>query len=196
MMFNYYLSVLLLGISVQTVSSDAASIKGKITARGVRSPENVVVYLEKVEGEFKPPEKNPRMDQKNLIFVPHVLPVLVGTTVDFPNSDDVRHNVFSPRKENKFNLGTYSSGVVRSVTFSKPGIAPLLCNVHAEMSAFIVVLENPYYAVSNREGTFEIKGVPPGTYTIKTWHEKLKDFEQEITVPEEGDVTLELKLTR
>ncbi len=136
------------------------------------------------------------MDQKNLIFIPHILPILVGTTVDFPNSDNVRHNVFSPSKAKKFNLGTYSAGVVRHVTFDTPGFYPLLCNVHAEMSAFVLVFENPYFAVSNKDGEFEIEDVPAGTYTLKTWHQKLKEGKQEITVPEEGDLAVELKLRR
>lgn len=196
MKVKFFMSILILGLFTNIFTVEMATITGKITARGVRSSENVVIYLEEVKGDFKPPKKNAVMDQKNLIFIPHVLPVLVGTTVDFPNNDDVRHNVFSPKKENKFNLGTYASGVVRKVTFEKPGIAPLLCNVHAEMSAFIIVLKNPYFAVSNREGIFEIKDVPPGTYTIKTWHEKLKEHKQEIIVPETGIVNLDLKLTR
>ncbi|MBW7997350.1 MAG: hypothetical protein FVQ81_12420 [Candidatus Glassbacteria bacterium] len=187
-------SLILLGVFAQTL--EAGTIKGKIIASRVRSPENVVISLEGVKGEFTPPKENPVMDQKSLIFIPHVLPVLAGTTVDFPNNDKVRHNVFSPSKAKKFNLGTYAAGVVRNVTFDTPGFYPLLCNVHAEMSAFILVFENPYFAVSNRDGEFEIKDVPAGTYTLRTWHQKLKESKQEVTVPEQGEIAVELKLER
>lgn len=172
------------------------TITGKIKARGVRDARDVVVYLENVAGEFHPPEDKPVLDQKNLEFVPHVLPVLVGTTVLFPNSDNVRHNVFSPSKTKKFNLGTYASGVVREVTFDKPGVAVLLCNVHTEMSAYIVVLENPYYALTGPDGCFTIGNIPAGTHTVKTWHAKLKEKKQKGTVTEGATTTVEFELSR
>lgn len=172
------------------------TITGIIKAKGVRDARDVVVYLENVEGVFKPPAEKPEIGQKDLIFNPHVLPVLVGTTVKFPNNDNVMHNVFSPSKTKKLNLGTYGSGIVREVTFDKLGKVSLLCNVHAEMSAFVIVLENPYFALTGSDGKFTIKGIPPGIYTINTWHEKLKGKKQEVEVNEGGTVTLNFNLSR
>ncbi len=181
---------------VEGSKKPAGTITGTIKARGVRDARNIVVYLEKVEGVFEPPEEKPVVDQKNLIFIPHILPVLKGTTVQFSNSDSVQHNVFSPSKSNKFNLGTYGAGIVRDVTFDKTGAVALLCNVHAEMSAFVVVLQNPYFALTDPEGIFTIKDVPPGTYTLKTWHQKLKEKKQEVTVIEGDSVAVDFKLSR
>ncbi len=180
----------------QSVANTDGTITGIIKARGVRDSRDVVVYFENVEGEFKPPAEKPVVGQKDLIFNPHVLPVLVGTTVKFPNNDNVRHNVFSPSKAKKLNLGTYGSGVVREVTFDKLGSVSLLCNVHAEMSAFVIVLENPYFALTGPDGKFTIKGVPPGTYIIKTWHEKLKEKQQEVEVNKGETVNLSFSLSR
>ena len=193
-MYKFILNVILFLIFALELSSNAGTLKGTIEARGVRSPDNIVIYIDKIEGEFQPPEKNPVLDQENLKFIPHVLPVLVGTTVDFPNNDIIRHNVFSPSNAKIFNLGTYSIGITREITFDKPGAVTLLCKVHAEMSSFIIVLENPYFTVSNSEGKFEIKDIPGGTYTIKTWHEKLKESKQKVTIMENGDISIEFKL--
>lgn len=202
---KYFLAVLFWAIiSFTAVSADevedsekpGGTITGTIKARGVRDARNVVVYLENVEGVFEPPEEKPVVDQKNLIFIPHILPVLMGTTVQFSNSDSVQHNVFSPSKCCKFNLGTYGSGIVREVTFDKTGAVALLCNVHAEMSAFIIVLQNPYFELTGRDGIFTIKDVPPGTYTLKTWHQKLKEKKQEVTVIECDSVAVDFKLSR
>ncbi len=180
----------------QSMAKTGGTITGVIKARGVRDARDVVVYLENVEGAFEPLSEKPVIGQKDLIFNPHVLPVLVGTTVKFPNNDNVRHNVFSPSKTKKLNLGTYGSGIVREVTFDKPGVVSLLCNVHAEMSAFVIVLENPYYTLTAPDGKFTIKGIHPGIYTIKTWHEKLKGKKQEVEVNEGETVTLNISLAR
>jgi riboflavin biosynthesis pyrimidine reductase len=126
----------------------------------------------------------------NLVFIPHVIAVQKGTTVDFPNNDQVRHNVFSPPDCcNQFNLGTYDVGSSKPVLFDKSCEVPLLCNVHAEMSAFVVVLDNPYFGVTAKDGSFKIENVPPGAYKLKTWHEKLRSEEQEVKV--EGGKTVE-----
>ena len=177
-------------------ANENGTITGAIKARGVRDARDVVVYLEGVKGEFPPPEEKPVMDQVNLVFIPHVLPVLVGTTVLFTNNDKVKHNVFSPSKCCKFNLGTYGAGIEREVTFDQPGKVALLCNVHTEMSAYVFVLESPYFALTDLEGTFSIGNIPSGTYTIKTWHEKLKEKKQEVTVLEGKTISVDFKLSR
>jgi hypothetical protein len=124
-----------------------------------------------------------------------VLPILKGTTVDFLNSDDVQHNVFAPGKVEKFNLGTWGLGGVREYTFDKPGEVIILCNVHSEMVSYIIILENTYFAKTDKEGNFRIENIPPGTYVLKTWHEKMKSAPQEITVAqrETKEIPLELK---
>jgi hypothetical protein len=128
----------------------------------------------------------------------------------FPNNDQVDHNVFSLSRTQKFNLGSYKSGESKTVRFDTPGIVELRCDVHAEMLAYILVMKNPYYAVTDAKGRFEIpdvklmdqkgiKGItelPPGKYTLKTWHKKLKSKRETVTVPEEGAVSIQLKLTR
>ena len=159
------------------------SIAGRVDSPWVRRIEGAV-YVERIEGgKFDPPKEAAVMDQKDLVFVPHVLPVLVGTTVRFPNSDTVRHNVLSPKGSPKvFNLGTYDAGEAKEVVFETPGVVPLLCNVHSEMSAFVLVLETPWFARTDRTGGFQIEGVPPGTYRLTAWHEKLKPLTKDVKV--------------
>jgi plastocyanin len=188
-----------------------ANIKGAVKVKGLRTPENILVYLTKAPPGAEDLSKLKFvMDQRNLEFVPHVLPILVGATVDFPNNDKVDHNVFSMSRTKKFNLGSYTAGESKSVVFDKPGIVELRCDVHAEMAAYILVMKNPYFAVTDKQGHFEIpdsstlkqsglsggKDLPPGKYFIKSWHEKLKTQKQAVIVPENGDVTIQLDLTR
>ena len=174
----------------------AGDITGKVKVRRARNSANVIVYIDQIKGKvFEPPKKHAVMDQKNLEFIPHVLPILVGTTVDFLNSDDVLHNVFSPDYPGgKFNLGTWAKGVVKSYTFSTPGVATILCNVHPEMEAYIVALKTPYFAKTDKKGNFTIKNVPPGEYTLKVWHEKRKAKPQTVKVPAKGTVTVKFNL--
>jgi plastocyanin len=154
---------------------EPGSIKGRVKSPYTRLAVGVV-YIKRVDGvTFQIPKKNAMMDQKNLVFTPHVLPVLVGSSVDFPNSDSVRHNVFSRKGGSQdFNLGTYDAGLVKSVKFEKTGVTHLGCNVHAEMSAYIVVCQNPYFAVMDKKGNFEIPKVPPGKWQLTFFHEKMK----------------------
>lgn len=173
----------------------AATIRGSVIVAYAADSGDAVVYIDRLPGKtFPPPERPVVLDQFRLTFVPHVLPVLVGTTVAFPNSDEVRHNVFSPSPPKLFNLGTYPRGVTRTITFDKPGEVALLCNVHPEMSAYVVVVETPYFAVTGRDGSFEIHGVPPGTYTLSAWHEKSKPVSTVVTVTEARAVRVRLRL--
>jgi len=195
---KFFLSLPVL-LSLSAVSTVAAGdVTGKITARGARDAGNAVVYIEKITGKtFTPPKEPAAMDQKDMTFIPHVLPILVGTTVAFLNSDPVLHNIFSPDAvADKMNLGSWPKGQTRDFTFKKPGVAALLCNVHPEMSAYIVVVESPYFAVSVKDGSYTIKNVPPGKYTLQIWHEKLKGKPVEVTVPETGSVTADFLIAR
>lgn len=188
---NRRLQILALGVVSLLLSGPgfAGTIKGKVTIPRARTLADIVVYVEKAPGQFPPSKQHTVVNQKNLAFVPRITPVVVGTTVDFLNSDQVMHNVFTPDKcADKFNLGTWPKGEVRSFTFDKLGCSPvMLCNVHPEMEGFIVVLQNPYAAVTDKSGLYTIPNVPEGRYTIKVWNRKFLDVAQEVTVPK--DVT-------
>ncbi|MEK6623179.1 MAG: carboxypeptidase regulatory-like domain-containing protein, partial [Planctomycetota bacterium] len=163
---------------------NAGSITGVVTCAKVRDNADAIVYVEKVgDGKYAPPTDHAIIDQLNLTYVPRVVAMQKGTTADFPNSDAVRHNVFSPPTAAlQFNLGTYPTGVVKEVLFDVTGETPLLCNVHAEMAGYAVAFENPYFALTDKAGNYTIEGVPPGKYVVKTWHEKLKEVSQDVTV--------------
>ena len=189
----------------------AGKIQGTVKVQGLRTPANVLVYLSKApQMDVDLSKTNFVMDQRNLEFIPHVLPVPVGSSIVFPNNDKVDHNVFSMSRTKKFNLGSYKPGESKTVVFDKPGIVELRCDVHAEMAAYILVMKSPYFAVTDKKGNFQIPDanylkqaelenladLAPGKHLIKTWHEKLKTQKKSITVPENGDVTVQLSLKR
>lgn len=153
----------------------------------------MVVYLDRIDGKtFEPPAKKASVDQKNLAFIPRVLPVLVGTTVEFKNNDTVVHNVFSPSGE-KYDLGNWGQGKTAEHTFEKPGTYVQLCKLHAEMVAYVVVVETPYFSTTSVEDqSFEIRNIPAGDYKLKVWGERLKEkqlsFSMDVKV-EEGKTT-------
>src|SRR5579863_6559104 len=130
-----------------------------------------VVYVEAIAGKtFPAPTKPVVMDQKSLLFQPHVMAVMLGSTVQFLNSDKVQHNIFWPsingNKKMSHNMGTWPTGEERSFKFDAPGVVPLLCNVHPEMSGYIIVSPTPYFAVADASGNFNIADVPDGSYTV------------------------------
>jgi plastocyanin len=174
--------VLATGAALPLVAGD---LHGKVTCKGVRNSADAVVYVAAIPGKtFPVPKEHARINQQNLLFSPHVLPVLVGTTVDFLNSDAVLHNVYSPDDcAGKFNLGTWPKGEMRSYTFTKEcEAARLLCKVHPEMEGFVLAVPTPYFAVTKADGSFKIADVPDGAYTVKVWHPKLKATEKAVTV--------------
>jgi plastocyanin len=162
----------------------AGDLHGKIVCKGVRDCADAVVYVGAIAGKsFPAPKEHAKIDQKNLVFVPHILPVLVGTTVDFLNSDAVLHNVFTPEAcAEKFNLGTWPQGQTRSFTFKNECVATLLCKVHPEMEAFVLAVPTPYYGVTKADGSYHIPDVPDGSYTVKVWHPKLKATQKTVAV--------------
>ena len=171
----------------------AGDIEGKVTGMKGQS----VVYVEAIAGKtFPAPGNHPVMDQKGLVFAPHIMAVQQGTTIDFLNSDTVAHNVFwtavGTDKKAGHNLGTWPKGEKRSFTFDKPGAVPLLCNVHPDMGAFIVVSPTPYFAQTDDSGNYKIKDVPDGSYTVTVWHEGAKNQSKPVTVAGGGkaDFTL------
>ena len=188
--------IVFLALLGTATASWAGSIAGKVNWRGAADYSNAVIYAEKNPKEGVSAAKTSAvMDQVNLLFVPHVLPVAVGTTVSFPNSDEVRHNVFSPSPAKRFNLGTYPRGASREVVFDKPGEVTLLCNVHAEMSAYVLVLEIPHFTVSAKDGSFSLKDLPPGNYSVTAWHERFKSVSASVEVKGSETVPLDLTLT-
>jgi plastocyanin len=135
-----------------------------------------VVYLESApQSAFEANEqRRARMDQHDERFVPHVLAIVAGTWVDFPNDDKTYHNVFSLSKTQPFNLGRYAAGHSKAVRFENPGIVRVFCEIHSHMSAFILVFAHRYFAVTDDDGRYRIEGVPPGTYTVAVWNESLR----------------------
>jgi plastocyanin len=171
-------------IALMALPLMAGDIHGKVVAHGVRNSADAIVYVDKIAGKtFPPPSEHAKIDQKNMQFTPKVLAVVTGTTVDFLNSDAVLHNVFSPDAcADKFNLGTWPQGQSKSFTFKKECFASLLCKVHSEMEGYVAALPTPYFAVTGADGSYHIKDVPDGAYTVKVWHPKLKAATKSVTV--------------
>lgn len=190
--------ILLFFLSLTTVVTDifAGTIKGKVESRRLKTAKDVLIYIEKIEGkEFSPPEEPVEMDQVSLVFTPRVLPVVLGTTVEFHNSDDLKHNVFGVGDDD-FDLGVWTKGIVKTYTFNKLGEVAILCNVHPEMEAYVIVLQNPYFALTDEEGNYVMEDPPSGIYKLKTWHDRLRPVAKEVEVPEEGEVIVDFELKR
>ena len=197
--------------------SRAGSIRGRVDVRrplpgierrptvaelGAPAPRDLadrlrsVVYLETApRGAFEQYEGGRAiMDQRNETFVPHVLAITTGTTVAFPNSDRIYHNVFSLSKPRAFDLGRYAVGRSKSVRFDRPGIVRVFCDIHSHMSAFILVFNHPFYAMSDDDGRYHIDNVPPGTYNVIAWNEGVASEPRAVTVgdgtPADLDFTL------
>ncbi len=187
--------------SAEKAAGDAGSIKGTISVSGVRSPENVLVYIEKAPGEYPPPKEPAEMDQVKLVFTPSVLPIVNGTTVKFLNGDPILHNVFWPKSKTyaTHNLGSWGKGTSKSYTFKKLGEIVLLCNVHAEMEGHIVILQNPFFSLVDKDGSYEIDNVPAGEYTVKTWYskpKKLRTKSAKVSVSADKAAELDFSLSR
>ena len=186
---------LVLAVLVMTafVTSEAGTISGNVSGIAGES----VVYVDAIQGKtFPAPTQKPVMDQKGLMFQPHIVVVQQGTTVEFLNSDSVAHNVLwisvGGNKKLGHNLGTWPQGEKRSFKFDNPGAVPLLCNVHPEMGGYIVVSPTPYFVVTDKSGSYKIDNVPDGSYTVTAWHEGAKNSSKPVTVAGEGkaDFTL------
>lgn len=181
-------------------TSRAGEIKGKVSVQGLKSAENIAVYVDAIPGKtFEAPKEHALVDQIRMKFAPHVMVVQQGTTVDFLNSDAVGHNVYWPsisgNKKLAHNLGTWPKDQKKPFQFNDQGVAGLLCNVHPEMSGYVVVVPTPYFAVTGKDGSFEIKNVPAGKYTLKTWSEDGKPTTQTVEVAA-GTLTVELTVKK
>jgi plastocyanin len=189
---------LVLASALAAAAADG-SIAGTVKAAGLSSNADAVVFVQAPAIPAKPPAQPVTMDQKKMQFLPHVLPVVLGTKVGFLNSDPTPHNVFSPDYE-KYNLGTWPQGQTKEHAFATCAKFPCaytqLCRVHPEMEGFVVVLPNALFAVSDKEGRFEIKDVPPGQYTVAVWHPKLKAAPKTVTVEAGKAASLDFSLAR
>lgn len=192
-------------------AADGGSISGTIHVKkayvettGVKSDKDVVVYLiPTAKTKFPAPTEHAKMDQKNLAFVPHVLAVQTGATVDFLNEDSVNHNVSSPAACCSFDLGQWGKGVVKSQVFASAGVAPLLCSLHPEMGAYVVVVDTPYFTTSSlitneaekkQYCKYSISGVPAGQYTLKAWNGKLVADNQTVTIADGVTTTTDIDI--
>jgi plastocyanin len=175
--------ILIVAMTGLCTAALAGDIEGKVSGMKGHS----VVYVDTIAGKtFPAPKEHPVIDQKGLMFNPHIVAVQQGTTVEFLNSDSVQHNVFwtaiGTDKKAGHNLGTWPKGEKRPFTFDKAGVVPLLCNVHPDMGAFIIVSPTPYFAETDDAGSYKIKDVPDGSYTLAVWHEGAKNQSKPVTV--------------
>jgi plastocyanin len=179
--------------------SGSAELRPDVAALGMHAAHDrpdrrrSVVYLETAPRAAFDPSEEPRasMDQRNENFVPHVLPIIAGTTVDFPNDDSTYHSVFSLSKPKPFNLGRYATGRSKSVRFDQPGIVRVFCDIHSHMSAFILVFAHRFFTVTDEDGRYRLPNVPTGSYTLTVWNETVRGDPPRRAIaiaPEGGDI--------
>jgi plastocyanin len=177
-----YFIILLVALCFAAQLSPAGTLSGKVSGAGA----GTVVWIDDPSAKSEASAKPFVMDQKGLVFVPHVLVVPLGATVDFLNSDSVQHNVFwtgiSGNKKLGHNLGTWPKGEKRTFKFDNPGVVPLLCNVHPEMSAYIIVTSTPHSATTDANGEYSIDNVPDGAHNVTVWHEGMKQQSKQVNV--------------
>jgi plastocyanin len=178
-------------LALFSTAAAAGEISGKVTTP--KGGVGLLVYVVNAPGTFAPPAKPVVVDQKHLEFIPYVVAVPVGGTVEFKNSDNVAHNVFTPDMGG-YNLGTFPPGQSQSHVFKEAGIYVQLCSMHPEMEAYVVAVQNPYYAVTSADGSYVIKGVPDGTYAVRAIGKamKKKDRTKDFPVTVAGKTTLDL----
>lgn len=185
--------------------AEAEAAGGKYDSRKFKFAEKVnyeelkdfVVYIDQEPAQKPSPPAKPVevVTQKDATFRPHVLPVLVGTTVEWPNRDEIYHNVFSISEPKEFDLGLYkSTDATKRVTFDKPGRVDIFCSIHKEMHCIILVLQTPHFAATDARNRYTITNLPAGTYKLKAWHERVPSQVREITVPAEGTVKVDFVL--
>lgn len=178
-----------------------APVAGRVELADSRDPNvrrksdysGVVVWLEPVRpgGVPRPPSGMARILQRDKTFSPHILAVMTGTTVDFPNLDPIYHNAFSNYDGQIFDIGLYAPGTSKSVRFTRAGVVRIFCNIHSSMSAVVVVVPSPWFATTARDGTFRIQDVPAGEYTLRVFHERatpqvLNALKQRIATGDQG----------
>ena len=168
----------------------APSLRGGVTVTGQKTNAWAVVSLEAPGLKLAPPLEPVKIDQKGFRFIPHVVALQTGSTIRFLNNDPEPHNVYSP--EGRYNLGTWPTGDTKDYTFKRAGVYSQLCNIHPDMLAFVVVLDTPYFAVTDEAGNYAIRNVPPGKYTLVVWHEKKDGLERDVTIEAGKPLKLDL----
>lgn len=171
----------------------AGTIIGAVEGKSGRIA-HAVIYVTDAKGSFSAPSEHAKVDQKDKEFVPAVIAVQKGATVDFDNSDPFFHNVFSSSHSKTFNVSQTKKGDTSAVTFDKVGIVPIRCHIHANMKGYIVVCPNPFFATSNGKGLFKINDIPAGTYTLKVWTASGAATTQTVTVPATGEAKVIFKV--
>lgn len=184
--------VLSLATSIVLLAAPAlgADLTGSVRV-GDRPAPNTVIWLDVADAPPRVQHARIVLDQRNLRFDPPVLAVRVGTVVDFPNSDRVFHNVFSFRDGKRFDLGMYPAGSMKRVTFDRPGLSRVFCNIHPNMAAYVMAVETPYFAMTDERGVFMIPSVPPGTYTYHAWRAGAATLGGLVTVDQQTSLHLQ-----
>jgi len=158
--------------------------------------DDAVIFVEKlppgVDSTLAQPHPRPRLSQKDQTFIPRVIAVAAGESVDFPNMDPIYHNVFSPSPVKRFDLGKYPRGQSRSVKFPRPGLVNVFCDIHSNMEAYVLVLPHHAYARPDEHGRFQLPALPAGAYVVRAWHPDFREQRREVRIPEGGDVTVDL----
>jgi plastocyanin len=165
------------------------TVSGTVTGGGQIGPGGAVIWLRRLDGPtpHAAPAANQIITQRDKTFLPHVLAIPVGTSVQFRNDDRIYHNVFSIAKPNEFDAGIRATGATYTKTFSRPGVVELLCNIHSTMNGYVLVVDSPLYAKAQASGTFVVHGVAPGRYELSAWHEAASTITRKpITVGAEG----------
>ena len=166
--------LLAVSIALSALTTSAATLNVHVrNARGIPMQDAVVYAIRDGREPGPPARRTATMDQKNRTFVPHVLPVQVGTAVQFPNSDDIRHQVYSFSDAKKFQLPLYTGTPANPILFDKPGVVILGCNIHDRMSAYIIVVDTPHFAATGRDGSASLPNLGAGRYTVHVWHPDL-----------------------
>jgi plastocyanin len=187
----------LVALAASLVRAEPGTLKGTITTGSPPTPvADAVVLVDGPKAPALPDARHVVIDQRQETFVPHVVVVPVGTTVDFPNHDDVLHNVSSSSPAKRFDLGMYGAGETRSVAFDTPGVVAIRCNVHPRMEAFVVVHDNALAAVTDARGTYTIAGVPAGSHTVRVWHERAAERRVPVSVRGGEVQALDVRLDR
>lgn len=184
--------IIFLFLMVKSLPADSATLEGKVEVPGKGSSENIVVYVEGLKGTYSLPKKRSQMNHVNLQFKPGVLAIMKGSTVDFPNSDAVFHSGFSISKANPFDLGIYGQGTEKFVYFKNPGLDELFCHIHSHMHAYVLSLDNPFFAITDKDGSYTISDIPEGNYTVQAWASPTVNMKKEIRVKD--STTLNYKL--
>jgi plastocyanin len=187
------LIVALLGLPLRALAGTVGGRVEVVDKGGrVRDASEAIVYVDGIKGRHRPGKAT--MVMKGKEFRPHSLAILAGGSVEFPNEDPILHNAFSVSGQNRFDLELYKRPNSRSWTFHHPGIVRVYCNIHPQMSAVVLVRDNPFFTKANADGSFVIEGVPGGRVALKAWHERAGEASVEIAVPAEGRVEAQLRL--